>query len=327
MRRRDFLRVLGCAAAWPMAAHGQQRTAPVVGVLWHAGSAKEEGEYFTTFVQGVRDRGYVDGESIRLEHRYANEEYERFNNLAVELAAFKVDVLVAVTQPAALAAQKATKEIPIVFILAPDPIGSKLVSNLAKPGGNITGLSNMAIDVTAKRLQILRDALPALTRSALLVNSSDQLLMRRTIEIIESAARSLNVMIKTYEVRSPDDLDRVFPMIATDGNEAVLTGYDAMFTNERKRLADLALSLRLPLITQSRPGAVAGAFMSYGTDSKTIFRRAGIYIDKILKGERPGDLPIEQPTQFELLINLKTAKALGISVPATLLASATQVIE
>jgi putative ABC transport system substrate-binding protein len=329
MQRREFITLLGgAAAAWPTWARGQiAKNIPTIGVLWHAGNEKEEGAYFTTLQQGLRDNGYIDGQTIRLENRFAGEQYDRFNKYAAELVALKVDVLVAITQPAAIAAQAATKEIPIVFVLAPDPLGSKLVTSLAKPTGNITGLSNMAVDVTAKRLEILKEAIPALTRVALLINPSDPSLAPRIIDAVQSAAVTLNLSVQIYEAREPEDIDRAFAMIAKDGIRGVITGYDTMFTNEKKRLAESALAHGLPVITQSRSGSTAGAFMSYGVDSLLMFRRAGAYIHRILKGEKPSELPVEQPTKFELIINLKTAKALGIDVPPTLITRADEVIE
>jgi putative tryptophan/tyrosine transport system substrate-binding protein len=329
MDRRRFI----CFAAQgllgvPFAVRAQQpRKIPRIGVVWHAGNAEEEGQYFTSFQQGFHDLGYVEGQTIVFENRFADEIYDRFTNLAAELVALKVDVLVAVTRPAAVAAHAATSTIPIVFVVVPDPVGDKLVDSLAKPGGNATGLSNMIQDVVAKRLELLKEALPRLTRAALLVNPSDTAIARRTIEQVQTAAGLLNVYVLPFEAHAPEELDPVFERIAREDIKGVFTGNDPMFFNERKRIADLALEHRLPLLLQNRPGALAGALMSYGPDSRTMFYRAASYVDKILKGANPGDLPVEQPTKIELLINLKTAKALGLKIPQSLLLRADEVIQ
>jgi putative tryptophan/tyrosine transport system substrate-binding protein len=329
MDRRTFI----CFAAQGLlgvsfAVRAQQpRKVPRIGVVWHAGNAEEEGQYFTSFQQGFHDLGYVEGQTIVFENRFADEIYDRFTNLAAELVALKVDVLVAVTRPAAVAAHAATSTIPIVFVVVPDPVGDKLVDSLAKPGGNATGLSNMIQDVVAKRLELLKEALPRLTRAALLVNPSDTAIARRTIEQVQTAAGLLNVYVLPFEAHAPEQLDPVFERIAREGMKGVFTGNDPMFFNERKRIADLALEHRLPLLLQNRPGALAGALMSYGPDSRTMFYRAASYVDKILKGAKPGDLPVEQPTKIELLINLKTAKALGLKIPQSLLLRADEVIQ
>jgi putative tryptophan/tyrosine transport system substrate-binding protein len=329
MDRRTFLytAALGLLAL-PLAASAQQATSvPRIGVLWHAGSPGEEGEYFTSLQRGFRDLGYVEGKTIVLEHRFAGEVYDRFTSYATELVALKVDVLVAVTRPAAVAAQAATKTIPIVFITVPDPVGTKLVDSLAKPGSNITGLSSMNQDIVAKRLELLKEAIPGLTRPALLVNPSDAVATRRTIAGAQAAAGVLNVGVRSYEVRAPEEIGPVFGKIVQDGVKGIFVSNDSMLFNERKQLANLAMEHRLPLLLQNRPGALAGALMSFGPDSRTMFYRAAAYVDKILKGAKPGDLPVEQPTKIELLINLKTAKALGLAIPQSLLLRADEVIQ
>lgn len=327
MKRREFLGVLGgVATAWPKMARSQQRTRRV-GVLWHAANEEQEGEYYTSLVAGFRDLGYVDGRTIRFEHRYANEQYERFGSLAAELVALEVDVFVAVTRLGAAAAQAATRSLPIVFVVVTDPVANKFADSLARPGGNMTGLAQMALDITEKRLALLREALPDIQRVALLHNPSDLASSRRTIEAVTKASDLLKITIRPYEARLPEDIDRAFSLMAQDNVESVFVSNDSMLFNERQRVANHALALRLPAMLTNRLGTQAGGLLSYGQDTRLAFRRVAYYVDKIFKGDKPADLPIEQPTKFEMLINLKTARALGIDIPPTLLARADEVIE
>jgi putative ABC transport system substrate-binding protein len=330
MRRRDFLGVLGggAAAAWPLLAHAQQsgRTTRI-GVLWHAGNEEEAGEYFTSLAEGFRDLGYVEGHNVVFEHRYANEEYEKFQSLAAELASLNVDVLVAETRFAAAAAQAATKIIPIVFVMVPEPVANKFADSLARPGSNLTGLANMSLDITGKRLQLLKEALPGLLRVALLTNPKDPFFQQRTIENLKRESSALNLTIRPFEARTPAEISQVFPLIAQDNVQAVYIGPDPMLFNERRRIADLALAHRLPVQPTSRLGVLAGGFMSYGQEAISGFRRVAYFANRILKGEKPSDLPIELLNKYELLFNMKTAKALGITIPDTLIAHADELIE
>jgi putative ABC transport system substrate-binding protein len=328
MRRREFITLLGGAAAWPLVARAQQRRrTPRVGVLWHAGSAEEETIYLGAFQQGLNGLGYFDGQTISLEHRFPNEQPERFMSLAAELASLKVDVLVAVTRAAAVAAQRATTTIPIVFIVVPDPVGTKLVNSLARPGGNVTGLTHIAVELSAKRLALFKESFPRMSRVALVVNANDQQGMHRYIDETQTAAAALGLTVVPVEVRSLGDLTSAFDRIVAAGLEGAVLPADGLFYQGRATLAQLALARRLPLVVYSRETLEAGALMSYGADQRAIFRRAAVYVDKILKGDKPADLPVEQPTKFEFLINLKTAKALGLDIPPTLLARADEVIE
>ena len=303
------------------------KTLPTVGVLWHAGSAEEEGKFYLAVQNGFRDLGYVEGRSIRLQHRFPAEQYERFAGFAAELARIPVQVLLPVTAPAALAAKKATSTIPIVFLLVPDPVGSGLVQTLARPGGNVTGLSTIATDLAAKRVELLKQAIPGISRIALLVNAGAQEVGRRTLAEILPATARLGVTVQTVDVRLPADLDQVFAGIARDAFDAVAVAPDGMFYNERRRIAELSLKYRLPAVHPSRDTVLAGSLMSYGPDLEAICRRAPVYIDRILKGAKPADLPVEQPTKFELAVNMKTAKALGLTLSQSLLARADEVIE
>src|SRR5215510_5068510 len=282
MRRREFLCALA-AVTWPLAARAQQSTrkTPRVGVLWHAGSAEEEAIYLGAFSEGLKALGYVDGKTIALEHRFPNETPERFVSLAAELAALKPDVLVAVTRPAAVAVQRATTT---VFIVVPDPVGMKLVNSLARPGGNITGLTNIAVELSAKRFAYFKEAFPSASRVALLVNANDPQGMRRYIDESQVAAVALGITIQPVEVRSLGDFEAAFDQIVADRLDGVVVPADGLFYQGRGRLAESALQRRLPLVVYSRETLEAGALMSYGADQRTIFRRAGVYVDKILKG-------------------------------------------
>lgn len=327
MKRREFIWLVGGAAAWPFHCAAQHQKIPRVGVLWHAGSAEEEVVYLTALEEGLKGLGYVDGRTISLEYRFPNEIPERFVSLAADLAALKVDILVAVTRPAAVAAQRATSTIPIVFIVVPDPVGTGLVESLARPGGNITGLTHIAVELTIKRLALFKEAFPELSRVALLVNANDQRGMLRYIDEAQNAVTTLRMAVQPMEVRSMGDFEQAFEKTAMSGLGAVIVPADGLFYQGRKLLAQLALTRRLPLVVYSRETFDAGALMSYGAGQRAIFRRAAVYVDKIVKGEKPADLPVEQPTRFDFLINLKVAKQLGLTIPPTLLARADEVIE
>jgi putative ABC transport system substrate-binding protein len=303
------------------------KTTPVVGILWHAGSEREEAIFLDAFRRGLRDLGYAEGRNITLVNTYAGEQYERFASNAADLVAQKVDVLVAVTRPAALAAQRATKIIPIVAVVVPDPVASGLVASLARPGGNITGLSNMGVDLSAKRMELLKEAISGLRRVVLLVNPGDSELARQFVADSRAAAALLQIEVQVIDVRAPEDLEPAFAKILPTERTGVIVNNDPMLLNERGRIADLALARNLPTMVFMGPMASAGGLMSYGPNIPEIFRRSASLVDKILKGAQPADLPVEQPTKFELVVNLKTAKALGITVPPSLLARADEVIE
>ncbi len=328
MQRREFITLLSGAAVWPLSAHAQQRgKVPRVGVLWHAGSAEEEAIYLSAFQQGLNGLGYVDGRTVTLEHRFPNEQAERFVSLAAELVGLRVDVLVVVTGLAAVAAQRATSGIPIVFILVPDPVGTKLVSSLARPGGNITGLTNIAVELSAKRLAIFKEVLPRITRVALLVNPTDKQSMQRFIDETKAAATSLGLDVQPVEVQSIGDFEQALDRVVEGRLEGALTVLNGVFYQGRSLIARAAIARRLPLMVNSRETLQAGGLMSYGADLPAIFRRAAAYVDKLLKGEKAADLPVELPTKFEFLINLKTAKALGLEISSMMLSRADEAIE
>ena len=315
MRRRDFIKmVAGSTVAWPLAARAQQRVGvPTVGILWHAGSVEEEGIYLTQIQQGLQALGYVEGRNIILVNTFADEQYERYNSNAAELVRRKVDVIVAVTPPAALAAQRATKTIPIVFILVSDPVASKLVASLAHPGGNITGLSNLSEDLLAKRLEFFKETVTALSKIELVVNTSDPITAQRTIEQIRSAAERLGITIQPIEAKQPDQIERAFSS-TQDGVHGVMVQADGMFFRERKRIAELGLKRKVPTSVFNSTMVEDGGLLTYAPNTPVIFRRSAVYIVKILNGAKPDQLPVELPTQFEFVINLKTAKAIGLTI-------------
>jgi putative ABC transport system substrate-binding protein len=329
MDRRGFIAVLGGASvAWPLKVHAEKNgKTPKVGVLWHAGNAEEEAIFLGALRQGLSALGYVEDRNISLLNTFAAENYERFNENAAELVRLRVDLIVAASSPAAMAAKRATTTIPIVFVGVPDPIGSKLVDSLARPGGNVTGLTHIAFDTAAKRMALFKEAVPNLSRVALLVNASDPEIARRSTEEIASATLQLDLTLVSVEVRAPGDFDRAFSPIARNRYDGMYILSDPMLYNERARIAAWALAQRLPTVTPFSEFTAAGAFMSYGPNFPAIFRRAGAYIDKLLKGARPADLPVEVPTKFDLVLNLRTAKVIGIELPPNLLARADEVIE
>src|SRR5712691_1310426 len=331
MKRREFITLLGGAAAsWPLVVHAQRSgkvaKIPIIGVLWHAGSAEEEEIYLSVLRKAFNDLGYVEGKNIELEHRFPAEQPDRFRTFARELVERKVDAIIAVTVLGAIEAKRATSTIPIVFVVVADPVGGGLVESLARPGGNATGLSLMSIDLSGKRLALLKEAVPNLSRVALLVDPADPF-THRTIKANQAAAEALGISLWSAEVPTPDDIEPAFSVIAQDRAEGVVLGSGSMLFNERARIGSSALAHRLPTLAAVAEMVPHGLLLSYGQDFPDFFRRAVAYVDKILKGANPADLPVEQPTKLKLVINIKTAIALGFTVSTTLLASADEVIE
>jgi putative tryptophan/tyrosine transport system substrate-binding protein len=327
MRRREFITLLGgIAAAWPFASRAQQRTAiPRVGVLWHAANAKEEEEYLGALTKAFHDLGYVEGKNIELDHRFPAEQPERFRTLAQELVESKVDIIVAVTGLGAKAAKQATGTIPIVLVADPDPVSHGLVESQAHPGGNVTGLSLMAIDLSGKRLALFKEAIPKLARVAVVVDPRDPSSKPSGIAY-ERAAKALGLSMQIFEVTTADEIEQAFSAIARDGFDGACVVGPPLY-NERVRVGASAMAHKVPTISANAEQAPYNLLLTYGPDFLAYFRRSVGYVDKILKGAKPGDLPIEQPTRFKLVINLKTAKALGLTVPPLLLATADEVIE
>jgi putative tryptophan/tyrosine transport system substrate-binding protein len=329
LSRRNVIAALGGAAVtWPLMARPQTaQEASRIGVLWHAANEEEEAIYLGAVRRGLSDLGYFEGKNITLENRFPAEIPERFVRLAAELAELNVNVLVAINRLAALAAQRATKTIPIVFVAVPDPVGSQLVASLAHPGGNITGLSNFAHDLTAKRIEFLKAVIPSVSNVALLINPNDKGSSQRYIEEAQNAATKLELNVRPVEIRAPGDLVQAFSKMQSDRVDGVAVSQDGLFFQTRKEIADLAMTHRLPTIVYSRETLEAGALASYGPSNYEIFRRSGYYIDKMLKGTKPEDFPVEQPTKFEFIINLKTANLLDLQIPFSLLIRADEVIE
>lgn len=318
MRRRDFMALLGGAAMWPLDARAQQATIPKVGLL----ILTNPEPYWSFLTDGFRERGYVGGKNILLEFRSAEGNSSVLAEQAAELVRAKVDLVFAIQTPAVQAAKQATKDIPIVLI-AGAPVETGLVENLSRPGGNITGVSTTGPEVTAKTLEIMRDTLPSLRRVAVLVNAADIAYGTAMLDQIKLAARSLSIEVQSLIVGAPDELGNAFVSIADGGAQAVIVQPSL----PRGSVLEFARKYRIPAITSSVSWAEAGAFMSYGADTLDTCRKAVGYADRILKGSRPADLPVEQPTKFELVVNLKTAKVLGIEIPPLVLVRDARVIE
>jgi putative tryptophan/tyrosine transport system substrate-binding protein len=326
MRRREFITVAGGAAvAWPLTARTQPRTAWRIGML-EPGPQSQSDPFVDAFRDGLRGLGYKEGQDILLEIRWAGGSNEPLVGLAVELVALKVDLLVAVSTPAALAAKRATSTIPIVFTAVGDPVGAGVVPSLARPGGNATGFSLLANELSAKRLEILREIAPNATPVAMLWNDTNPGMTLRAQES-ERAATTLGLTIQSYGVHDLVTFDPAFEAIVSAGGAAVLTLADPFTRLHRQRIVDFAAKRHLPAIYESREFVDAGGLISYGIDLSAMQRRAALYVDKILKGAKPAELPVEQPTTFELVINLKTAKTLGLTIPPSLLSRADDVIE
>jgi putative tryptophan/tyrosine transport system substrate-binding protein len=328
LRRREFITLLGGAAAWPLAARGQQPAkVPRIGYLSPGSASAGLLSRDEAFRQGLRDLGYVEGRNIVIEDRFAEAKFDRLAGLAAELVRLEVDVIVAVVTQASLAAKDATKTIPIVMAGVSDPLGSGLVASLARPGANITGTSSMTAEVVGKSLELLKEAISKLSRVAVFWNPDNAVFQAQMLRETEVAAAALGVKLQTFGVRGPGELDRAFAAITRERVDALLVLADPILALHQARIVDFAQKSRLPAMYGIKEYAAAGGFMTYAANMGDQFRRAAIYVDKILKGAKPADLPVEQPTKFEFVINLKTAKALGLEVPATLLARADEVIE
>ena len=324
MRRRDFISLIGGAAVtWPFVARaGQAGKLPTIGFLGsHTASATSE--WTAAFVQRLSELGWIDGRTITIEYRWA--EGDRAAELATDLVRLKVDVIVTYASPLVLAAKRATATIPIVFAAAADPVGTGLVATLARPGGNITGLSAEVTDLGGKRLELLHDLIPDLRRVAVMArvdNSASVLEMHE----VQAAARRIGLEVTTLEIRQAEDITPAFEALKGRADALYLCIDTVLFAN-RVRINTLALAARLPTMLSTREAVEAGGLVTYGPSFRDLFRRAGEYVDKILHGAKPEDLPVEQPTKFYLTINLTTAKALGLEIPPTLLARADEVIE
>jgi putative tryptophan/tyrosine transport system substrate-binding protein len=316
VQRRQFLIAAGALLAAPLAAEAQQ-VAKVARIGYLGTNRAAAPRLVDAFLQGLRDLGYVEGRNLVIEYRDAEGKYERLPALAAELVALKVDVIVVTTTPAALAAKQATRTLPIVFTVVADPVTDGLVASLALPGGNVTGLSNLAPELVGKGLELLTQAVPGVSRVALLrqPGALGERTEKDLLTRAEVAARALGARLQFVEARGLADFDRAFSDMTRARAGALTVLPSTMFFSERRHLVDLAAKNRLPAKYPYREFVDAGGLMSYGPNFADLFRRTATYVDKILKGTKPGDLPVEQPTKFEMVINLKTAKTLGLTIP------------
>jgi putative ABC transport system substrate-binding protein len=326
MKRRDFLSLLGVSTAWPLAARAQQ--AGKVARIGFLGAATAAGyaNQLAGFRQGLRDLGYVEGTNIIIEFRWAEGNYERLPALVADLIRANVDVIVTHGTPGSLAVKQATATIPIVMAVVADPVAMGLVAGVARPGSNLTGLSSFSPEIQAKRLELLKEVMPRMTRVAFLLNSDNPVSTGPVLQAMEMAAKSLMVRLEQFPVRRPSDFESAFERIGERGIDGVAIDDEPMTIANMKALAALAMRHRL-LSIGNREFAQDGGLIGYGVDFVAIFRRAAVFVDKILKGTKPADLPIEQATRFEFVLNLKTAKALGLDLPTATLLRADEVIE
>jgi len=324
VKRRAFITLLGGAAAWPLAARAQQPgKLPTIGFLGGSTPAAQL-QWTAAFVQRLRELGWAEGRNVAIEYRWAEGRSERYTEIAAEFVRLKVNVIVT-AGASVVAAKQATSVIPIVFAVAADPLGTGLVASLARPGGNVTGLSNQAADLAAKRLELLREVVPGLRRLAIMANIDYPAVVLEMREF-QAAAGTLGLEVATLEIRRGEDIVPAFEAIE-GRTDALYVCADPLVVTHKVRINTLALAARLPTMHSLREHVETGGLMSYGPNFPDLFRRAADYVDKILRGAKPSDLPVEQPTKFDFVVNVTTAKALGLTIPPTLLARADEVIE
>jgi putative ABC transport system substrate-binding protein len=325
MRRREFITLLGgAAAAWPFAARGQTGKMPIIGLMG-SGTPAAQSQWTSAFLDRLRELGWTDGRNIAIEYRWAEGRNERFAEIAGEFVRLKVDVIVTHNTPGPLAAKKATSVIPIVFATAGDPVGSGIVASLAQPGGNVTGLSSQAPDAAERRLELLREVAPGLRRLAVLSDVDNPLTVLEISEV-QKAARTLAIEVAAFGIRRDEDIAGAFEAFRDRAEALYCLANPIIFTN-RIRINTFALAARLPTMYVVREYVEAGGLMSYGPNWPSMWRRAADLVDKVLRGTKPADIPVEQPTRFDLVLNLTTAQALGLKIPDKLLALANEVIE
>ena len=326
--RRAFIAALGGAAAWPVVARGQQSATPVVGYLGTNSPDDPTSYLVAAFRQSLNETGYVEGQNVMIEYRWANYQYDRLPELAANLVGAHVSVIaVPGSNPGALAARAATKEIPIIFGVTDDPVKVGLVASLARPGGNATGVNFFSAEVGGKRLELLRELVPGASRIVVLVNPTNAVNTEATVRQTDEAARAVGLELHFVNASTTSDIDAAFATIARERADALFIAPDAFFLSQMVQLATLAASHGIPATYSGRYYPEVGALMSYGTSLTEVFRQVGVYTGRILKGENPSDLPVLQSTKLEFVINLKTAKALGLTIRPTLLATADEVIE
>jgi putative ABC transport system substrate-binding protein len=326
MRRREFISVLGGAAAsWPLAARAQQLgKLPTIGYLG-ANSASAQSEWTAAFVRGLRELGWIESQNVTIEYRWADGRGERYSEIAAEFVRLKVNVIVSAGNEATAAAKQATAVIPIIFPVAGDPVGTGLVASLAHPGGNVTGISIQQTDLVSKRLELLREVVPGLRRVALMANANSPNSVKEMREV-QAMIGKLGLELSIHEIRQAEDIAPAFEALKGRSDALYVSG-DPLVNTNRVRINTLALAARIPTVYGFQELAEAGGLLSYGPNFPDLFRHAAGFVDKILRGVKPGDIPVEQPTKFDLVINLVTAKALGLKIPDKLLFTADRVIE
>jgi putative ABC transport system substrate-binding protein len=327
LRRREFIAALGGVAVWPVAAWAQQRALPVVGFI-DGGSAEPSADGVAAFRKGLSQSGYIEGQNVTVEYHWLNGQYDGLPALMADLVRRRVAVIATPSAlRAALAAKAATATVPIVFAIGDDPVKLGLVRSLARPGGNATGFNWLVAEVTTKRLALLHELVPKAVRVAVLVNPANPTTAEATVQQATEAARALGLQVQVIKATTANEIDAAFAALAGERPDAVLIATDAFFSSRRVQIANLAARDRIPTVCAFREQVVAGGLMSYGTPSPEGYRQVGVYTGSILKGAAPTDLPVVQSTKFELIVNLQTAKLLGLEIPPTLLAIADEVIE
>jgi putative tryptophan/tyrosine transport system substrate-binding protein len=327
MERREFITLLGgTVASWPLAARAQQPSMPVIGFL-HPTSLDAYADRLRPFREGLKDAGFIEGENVAIEYRWAENQTDRLPALAAELARRQVAVIAAPGPPAALAAKAATTTIPIVFLMNEDPVRLGLVASLARPGGNLTGINIFSAELAAKRLDLLRELVPGAARVGVLVNPVNATTTESTLRDVEPAARAIGLQIQVLNARTSREIDAAFATFVRERSDAVFVGADSFFVSRRVQLTNLAVRHAVPAIYSARDFAEVGGLMSYGASLTDASRQMGVYTGRILKGAKPADLPVVQSSKFELVINHQTARMLGVEIPPMLLARADEVIE
>jgi putative tryptophan/tyrosine transport system substrate-binding protein len=327
MKRREFITLLGSAAAWPLAARAQQPAMPVIGLL-DSRSPEAVAGRLRAVRQGLKEAGYVEDENVAIVYRWAENQLHRLPELAADLVRRQVAVIAATGGvPPSLAAKAATTTIPIVFAINEDPVRLGFVASLARPGGNLTGINFMSGELAAKRLELLRELVPAATRVAVLVNPAEEMISKSTLRDVEVAARAIGLQIQVLNASTSGEIDAAFATLVRERPDALFVGSDAFFNNRRVQLVHLASRHAVPTTYGGRDFAVAGGLISYGADITDAYREVGVYAGRILKGAKPADLPVVQSSKFELVINHQTARMLGLTIPPGMLARADEVIE
>jgi putative tryptophan/tyrosine transport system substrate-binding protein len=327
VKRRTFIAGLGSAAAWPVVARGQQRSMPVIGYLY-GGTSEGSGYLVAAFRKGLSEMGYVEGQNVTVEYRFADNDSTQLPQLAADLVRRRVSIIVTpLSTPSAVAAKAATTTIPIIFGTGADPVQTGLVASLNHPGGNATGISNVNVELMPKRLGLLHELLPGAVRFGVLVNTNNPLLATAIIAEVRGAAAAIDRQVEIFTARNNREIDTAFGDLVQKRVDALLSSPDALFDTRRVQLTSLTMYHRMPTMYAIRQYAEVGGLMSYGTSDTDLVRQVGIYASRVLKGERPDELPVVQPTKFEFIINMQTALILGLTVPPSLLATADEVIQ